>query len=187
MGLYKPEAIRILLSQLGKPATDELVRRLHDDFSRRMQDYYAHDPAVRPLAGANEAFRRLRAAGVRVALNTGFGRDIMDVILDRVNWRDAVDATICSDEVARGRPAPDMIRALAARFGIAEPAQIAKVGDTLADIDEGLRAGCGLVIGVLTGTGVRDEFAARPGIAVAPDVSAAAGMILQAPTPGQQP
>ena len=56
----------------------------------------------------------MKDAGIKVALDTGFNRAITQVILDRLGWSDSplIDATICSDEVARGRPHPDMILAL---------------------------------------------------------------------------
>ena len=95
-----------------------------------------------------------RQAGIRVALNTGFNRSITEVILDRLGWSRSrlIDATICSDEVPRGRPHPDMIRALMARLGVADPRRVAKVGDTPADLQEGANAGCGLIVGVTGGT-----------------------------------
>ncbi len=58
-------------------------------------------------------FQTLHRAGILVALNTGFDRSITQVILDRLGWSNSrsIDATICSDEVPRGRPHPDMIQA----------------------------------------------------------------------------
>ena len=73
-----------------------------------------------------------------------------------------VDATISSDEVARGRPYPDMIRELMRRFAITDPKRVAKVGDTPADLEEGHNAGCGLVVGVTEGTHSRDQLEPHP-------------------------
>jgi phosphonatase-like hydrolase len=154
MGLHKPEAIRILLASLGRPAPDDVVGSIHDDFVHRMRDYYAHDPAVREVPGAAAAFAELRRAGVTVALNTGFNRSIVDVILVRLGRSipDVFDAAIASDEVAHGRPHPDMIRQLMALLGVRDARNVAKVGDTKADLEEGRNAGCGLVIGVTSGS-----------------------------------
>ena len=101
-------------------------------------------------AGASEVFRSSGGRGSGSRSNTGFDRAITDVILDRLGWtgEGLIDATIASDEVARGRPHPDMIRELMRRRGVAEAARVAKVGDTPADLEEGTNAGCGLVIGV---------------------------------------
>src|SRR5438105_14684482 len=118
MGLPKPEAIRILLEQGGKqrgasPAAEQ-INAIHEDFTRRMRDYYATDPAVREISGAAAAFAALRRAGIKVALNTGFFRPIADVLLTRLGWRSpaVIDADVTSDEVPHGRPHPDMMRHL---------------------------------------------------------------------------
>ena len=86
------------------------------------------------------------------------------MILDRLGWKKnpLIAATITSDEVPRGRPHPDMIRALMAKLGIGDPANVAKVGDTPADLDEGTAAGCGLVVGVTEGTHTRGELEPHP-------------------------
>lgn len=180
MGYHKPEAIRVILETVGRPAAPADVDPVHADFVERMKRYYATDPAVREITGAAAAFARLRAAGVKVALDTGFGRAITDVLLKRLGW-DApgvLDATVCSDEVERGRPHPDMIRALMARLGVTDPGAVAKVGDTAVDMDEGTAAGCALVIGVTTGAYTREQLAARPHTHVVPSVAAVPDLVL---------
>ena len=57
-----------------------------------------------------QTFAWLRKQGVQVALNTGFDREITDLLLDALRWRSGVvDAVACGDEVRRGRPAPHLI------------------------------------------------------------------------------
>jgi len=157
MGLPKPEAIRRLI---GLGADLDIASSIHADFVARMKHYYATDPAVREVPGATAAFAALRAAGIKVALNTGFSRDIVDVILDRLGWQGTavVDATVASDEVLHGRPHPDMIRHLMSQFGITDPERVCKVGDTRTDLEEGVNAGCGLCIGVTTGSCTREQL-----------------------------
>jgi phosphonatase-like hydrolase len=164
MGLPKPDAIRMLLERAGQPAPADRVAAVHDDFVARMLRFYAADPSVYGIPGAVETFQRLRDAGLRVALDTGFNRPVIDVILQRLGWRDGdpIDASIGSDEVPRGRPHPDMIHALMRRFGVIDPARVAKVGDTPADLSEGASAGCGLVVGVTEGTHTRAQLAPCP-------------------------
>jgi phosphonatase-like hydrolase len=164
MGLHKPEAIRILLGNQGRSFTEDEVETIHDDFERRMLAYYATDPAVREVPGALAAFVALKQAGIKVALNTGFGRSIVDVILKRLGWQssEAIDATVTSDEVPHGRPHPDMIKALMAQLGVRDPRRVAKVGDTKADLEEGTNAGCGHVIGVATGSLTHEQLRSYP-------------------------
>jgi phosphonatase-like hydrolase len=165
MGIAKPTAIRGLLSQRGGPTPDEaLVDRVHADFVRRMLAFYRTDPAVREIDGASDLFRALRAAGVKVALDTGFDRDIAQVVIDRLGWeRDGlVDATVTADEVPEGRPAPHMIAKLMRMTGVTDPARVVKVGDTPSDLHEGTNAGCGMVVGVTEGSHTADELRDHP-------------------------
>src|SRR5438132_13853128 len=126
-----------------------------------MIDYYRSSPDVRETDGAADTMRWLRAQGVIVALDTGFARAITDVIVDRFGWEgDAIDLTVSTDEVPRGRPYPDMLQQAMALAGVDDPARVAKVGDTPADLAEGTAARCGFVIGVTTGSHTRAELAA---------------------------
>ena len=114
--------------------------------------------------GAGETFRRLRQAGVKVALNTGFSRDIAQTLIDRLKWEldELIDASVTSDEVERGRPHPDMIRRLMLKLGVTDPQRVAKVGDTPADLLEGKNAGCGLIVGVTQGSCARTQLERFP-------------------------
>jgi phosphonatase-like hydrolase len=179
MGLPKPEAIRLLLTEAGQRFTEGDVHAVHEDFTRRMRDYYAIDPSVREIPGAAAAFVELRRAGVKVALNTGFNRAITDVILARLGWRspEVIDAVITSDEVRRGRPHPDMIQALMVPLGIREACRVAKVGDTRADLEEGANAGCGLLIGVTSGSFTREQLQACRHTHIVASVSDVPGIV----------
>jgi phosphonatase-like hydrolase len=163
MGLPKPEAIALLIDRYGRG--DDLeprVEEIHRDFLGRSIAFYGSDPSVHEVPGASAVFDRIRSEGIRVALNTGFHRAIVDVILDRLDWRPQIDASIASDEADRGRPHPDMIRALMQRLGVTNPSRVAKVGDTPADLEEGRNAGCGLIVGVTSGTHTREQLEICP-------------------------
>ena len=187
MGIPKPLAIRELLGQArGRTPDAAEVSSVHAEFQAAMVDFYRIDPSVREIPGATTLFRRLRDAGVRVALDTGFDRAIVDAIIDRLDWRDVVDDSIASDEVERGRPAPDMIRALMKRAGLTDPSRVAKLGDSVSDIDEGLNAGCGFV-GAIVNVRTEPFLASYPSVtpvrtlAALPDSLAKAGFALPAP------
>jgi phosphonatase-like hydrolase len=158
----------------------ENINAVHEDFTRRMCSYYATDPAVREIPGAADVFAVLRRAGIKVALNTGFSRPIAEVLLARLGWRcpSVIDADVTSDEVRRGRPHPDMIRHLMARLGVADARRVAKVGDTRADLEEGTNAGCGLVIGVTTGSFSREQLQACPHSHILPSVADVPALLL---------
>jgi phosphonatase-like hydrolase len=167
MGMPKPVAIRALVEAKrygGTPAPQSLIDALYDDFGARMLKYYRTDPGVGPMPYALEVLREIRTAGVKIALDTGFSRPIADAVLDRLGWGGGqlLDATVTSDEVARGRPFPDLIERAMKLTGVAEAKAVAKVGDTPSDLEEGAAAGCGLVIGVTNGTHRHDQLALYP-------------------------
>ena len=77
----------------------------------------------------------------------------IELILNAVGWREGViDASICSEDVARGRPAPFMIFRAMETTGVIEVKRVIKVGDTAFDLRAGRNAGVGGVVGVLSGS-----------------------------------
>jgi phosphonatase-like hydrolase len=173
MGLPKLEAIRQLLERRGG-ATAQRVDTIHDDFVARMIRHYETNPEVRETDGASDTFRRLRAAGIKVALDTGFSRGITDVILERFGWkRDGlIDASVTSDEVARGRPHPDLLFRAMQLTGVTDAKRVAKVGDTPSDLQEGTAAGCGMVVGITSGSHTREQLEPCPHTHLVEGVSA---------------
>lgn len=164
MGIPKPVAIATLLERRRGATPADEVKRLHAGFLRRMIEFYRADPGVAPMPHTTECFGALKDAGVRLALDTGFSRDIVDVILHRLGWDlpGTLNATVASDEVPRGRPHPDLLFEAMRRTGVADARRVAKVGDTPSDLQEGTSAGCGLVIGVTNGTHTREQLLPHP-------------------------
>jgi phosphonatase-like hydrolase len=165
MGIPKPMAIATLCQgKRGVEASAAEVARLHEDFLRRMIAFYRADSRVGEMPDALAVFGQLHAAGIAVALDTGFSRAIVDVILARLGWDQPglLDATVASDEVPRGRPYPDLLFAAMKLVGVKDARSVAKVGDTPSDLQEGMAAGCGMVIGVTNGTHTRAQLASHP-------------------------
>jgi phosphoglycolate phosphatase len=118
---------------------------------------------VRAVAGAEDAVRWLAARGVRVALDTGFDRAITDLLLERLGWRTGfADAVVCGDDVAHGRPAPDLILAAMQRTAITDPSRVASVGDTTLDLRAGAAARVRWNVGVLSGAHPRARLETAP-------------------------
>jgi phosphonatase-like hydrolase len=163
MGIPKPVAIRILLTQKFQlePSSDDIAA-IFREFEDNMLYHYRTSPDVRPTPFAERTIRTLRKIGAKVALNTGFSSEITNTIIERLEWHDMVDAWVSADRVERGRPHPDMIHLLMQKFGISDPARVAKVGDTPADLQEGTNAGCGWVIGITSGSHTREELLPYP-------------------------
>ncbi|QUQ71909.1 phosphonatase-like hydrolase [Kutzneria sp. CA-103260] len=111
-----------------------------------------------PIPGAEQAIKSLQAAGIQVALTTGFSRPTQDAILAALGWQSLPDIALTPSDAGRGRPYPDMILTAALRLGISDVRSIAAVGDTPSDILSGLRSGASVSAGVLTGATTRAEF-----------------------------
>ncbi|WP_375584822.1 HAD-IA family hydrolase [Cyclobacterium xiamenense] len=164
MGYPKPLAIREMLkthTPEGELVAEELVEAIHDSFVDEMIWFYRESPDIAPMEDALEVFEALQQMGIKVGLDTGFSRPIADVILDRIGWKNhpLIDITVCSDEVSKGRPHPDMILKMMAALGIGSPREVIKIGDTEVDINEGLNSGCLMSIAVTTGAYTEAELA----------------------------
>lgn len=165
MGIPKPVAIRQLLEDKNyKGITNELIDKIHSDFVRQMVSFYESDESVGEKEGVSETFAVLKAKGIKVAVDTGFDRPITNAVLKRMGWveKKLIDTSVTSDEVEQGRPAPDLIYEAMKRTGVTSAVNVAKVGDTASDMNEGTRAGCQWVVGVTTGSYSREGLMREP-------------------------
>jgi phosphonatase-like hydrolase len=117
------------------------------------------EDGIAPIPGAAEAITELRAAGVVVALTTGFSPTTQQHILRALAWQDLADVVLAPGDDGRGRPYPDLVLNALLRTEIDDVAEVAVVGDTANDIVSGRRAGAAVLAGVLTGA--HDEAALR--------------------------
>jgi HAD superfamily hydrolase (TIGR01509 family) len=129
MGMSSPEWSRYMHETVGlreSPAeiNDEVVRRL-------LARYREHLPL---LPGALEAVRRL-AERWPLGLASSSNRPVIDAFLDKAGVRDLFAATVSSEEVGRGKPAPDVFLEAARRLDV-PPERAAAIEDSA----NGLRA-----------------------------------------------
>ncbi|NML37127.1 phosphonatase-like hydrolase [Chitinophaga sp. G-6-1-13] len=166
MGYAKPYAIRYLLQQKNdaRYADKNFVDELHTQFVENMKAHYATDTSVREKQGVSAVFAALRQKGIKIALDTGFDRDITNVILQRTGWQEQglIDAVATSDEVPHGRPYPYMIYRIMETLEVRSIEEVMKVGDTISDLEEGTNAGCRYVVGVTTGAYSKEELEKGP-------------------------
>ncbi|HWE61011.1 MAG TPA: HAD family hydrolase [Chloroflexota bacterium] len=154
MGMNKREVFTILAERrapAGSAEAGALAERALIAFIEHLRGVY--ERSLRPLPGAEDTFRFLRARGIKIATDTGFEAQIGSMIVDRLGWLDRglIDTAIFSTDVPRGRPAPYMIFRAMERLGVLDVRRVMKLGDSPADLEEGANAGCGEVIGVLSG------------------------------------
>lgn len=119
-------------------------------FEGAYADFVEQDGAT-AVPGAQEVIVRLRDAGVKVALTTGFSPATTQAIIRSLGWEDLVDVVLSPADAGRGRPYPDLPLTALLRTGATSVESMVVVGDTASDIASGIAAGAGLVVGVLTG------------------------------------
>jgi phosphoglycolate phosphatase len=151
MGQSKIEVFRRILGH------EQAARQANEAF----EDHYA--AAVRAghvaaIPGATDVFKTCRDAGIRVCLATGFSATTRDAIITELGWGGLIDLALSPADAGRGRPWPDLpLTALLFLQGGAVR-ELAVVGDTASDVESGLRAGAGIVAGVLTGASSRADL-----------------------------
>ncbi|MGV9667868.1 phosphonatase-like hydrolase [Nocardia niigatensis] len=136
------------------------------------------ESGVTPIPGAAEAITALRAAGIKVALTTGFSRETQDRLLTALGWTEIADLTLAPSEAGRGRPYPDMVLTALLRLGAEAVDRVAVLGDTTSDIATGLAAGARIVAGTLTGAHDEDQLRAAGATHVVPSVTEFAQLLL---------
>jgi HAD superfamily hydrolase (TIGR01509 family) len=123
MGMSAPEWSRYMHDVVGLPESPDEINR---EVVAQMLERYAEGPPWLP--GAVETLRRL-AAEVPLGLASSSNREVIDAVLDAGGIAGLFGATVSSEEVARGKPAPDVYLEAARRLG-ADPAACAAVEDS---------------------------------------------------------
>jgi len=95
-----------------------------------------------PIDGVTDTVAELRSMGIRIGSSTGYVREMMDVLVPAAKSKGYhPDAIVCSSDVPAGRPFPWMCYRNAIQLGTYPMEAMVKIGDTIADIEEGLNAG----------------------------------------------
>jgi len=134
MGMSSPEWSRYLREDLGVPLSQEEINR---DIVRRMDDRFRDGLPLLP--GAGDAVRAL-AERWPLGLASSSNRELIDLFLELAGFGDAFRVTVSSEEVARGKPAPDVYLAAVEKLG-ADPARCVAIEDSSNGIRAGAAAG----------------------------------------------
>ena len=123
MGMSSPEWSRYMHDVIGLA---ESPAEIDAEVVRRMLDRYTEQLPL--VDGAVEAVSRL-AGSFRLALASSSNRPVIDVVLEVSGLAPLFEATVSSEEVERGKPAPDVFLEAAARLAVA-PERCAAVEDS---------------------------------------------------------
>ncbi len=106
-------------------------------------------PLVRPFSAVPDLLRRVREAGIKVAVASSAKKDELDKYLDVARIAELVNVKISSDDAEESKPAPDIFESVLRKLEI-QGADAVAIGDTPYDAIAAGKAGI-VTIGVLCG------------------------------------
>lgn len=138
--LFLPEVSARWLKTNGREPGEADVETLFTKFiPLQIECIVSHSDVI---DGVAETVARLRRLGIKIGSTTGYTRAMLDLVLGPAAEQGyQPDCSLTPDEVGAGRPFPWMIFANAIRLKVEPLEAIVKIGDTVVDIEEGLRAG----------------------------------------------
>jgi HAD superfamily hydrolase (TIGR01509 family) len=138
MGMSSPEWSRYMHERIGLEESPEEINRIVVE--RMLARYRAGPPWV---PGALDAVQRM-AASFTLGLASSSNRELIDAVLEAGRIAGLFRATVSSEEVARGKPAPDVYLEAARRLG-ADPGDCVAVEDSHNGIRSAKAAGMSCV------------------------------------------
>ena len=152
-GKDKLEVIHLILNSTHQDVS--LADTIYNSFAINVKNEIENFSAAED---ADAIFNFLKQRSIKIGLGTGLSRDLFEKILAQVKWdKKSFDYIGISTEIGKGRPQPDMIFDFMQTLKIVNPAEVLKVGDTVADIQEGKNANV-TTAAVLAGTQTKDEL-----------------------------
>jgi HAD superfamily hydrolase (TIGR01509 family) len=138
MGMSTGEWSRYLSADLGVRLSPPEVAQVV--VAAMAERYRSHLPL---LPGAVDAVLRM-AGWWPVGLASSAPRSLIETVLDTTSLRPVFGAVMSTEEVARGKPAPDIYLAVAARLGV-PPKACAAVEDSSNGLRAAAAAGCQVI------------------------------------------
>lgn len=134
MGMSSPEWSRYMYDVIGVPDPPE---RISEEVVERLAELYRRELPL--VDGAIEAVRRIGARWP-LGIASSSNRPLIDLFLELTRTRELFRATVSSEEVARGKPAPDVYLEAARRLQV-EPERCAAIEDSENGIRSAAAAG----------------------------------------------
>lgn len=109
---------------------------------------------LQPIGDIKTLFNHLSEANILISIVTSDDRDSTIATLEALGIEEMINFLVCGDDDIPNKPSPIAVRMIQEYFDI-ETSKIMVVGDTIADMIMGTRAGVGCRVGVLRGAGDR--------------------------------
>ncbi|WP_255508369.1 HAD family phosphatase [Nocardia sp. CS682] len=142
IGASGADALRMIFEGLGVPLTAEALQAAGEFLEWRVTELMTGPIPWRP--GAEDALAMVREAGLASALVTNTQRSLTEFGLNTLG-RDFFDVSVCGDEVALGKPEPDVYLRAAQLLGV-DPRDCVAVEDSPTGTRAAQAAGCAVIV-----------------------------------------
>nr|WP_288913454.1 HAD family phosphatase [uncultured Lachnoanaerobaculum sp.] len=122
----------------NKFGISDSVEKICKDWEDMAYDKYKYEVKEKP--GCKKFLEHLRSKGIRMGIATSNNRSMVDVVLESLDMKDFFEVITTSDEVKRGKPAPDVYLTTANLLNV-EPKNCLVFEDVVAGIMAGKSAG----------------------------------------------
>ena len=122
----------------NKFGISDSVEKICKDWEDMAYDKYKYEVKEKP--GCKKFLEHLRSKGIRMGIATSNKRSMVDVVLKSLNMKDFFEVITTSDEVKRGKPAPDVYLTTVNLLNV-EPKNCLVFEDVVAGIMAGKSAG----------------------------------------------
>jgi phosphonoacetaldehyde hydrolase len=162
--LFSDEVKEKWSAKYGKEPADSDLEELYSKIAPMMEEIAPKFSD--PIPGAAEFIAKLREQGIKFGSTTGYVTSMMDKIIPVAAEKGLIfDSVVNPDDVPAGRPYPWMCYLNSMNIEAFPMSAMVKIGDTLADVKEGLNAGMWIIGITKTGNEVglsQEEMANKP-------------------------
>jgi phosphonoacetaldehyde hydrolase len=150
MGMHKRDHIRVISKyprvaeewkeEYSRDCTEDDVEQMFNNFiPLQLAIIEKHSEIVPELLHALEI---IRSMDMKIGSTTGYNNEMMEILTSAAAKQGYIaDSVVCATDVPAGRPAPWMAFKNAENLDIYPMQAFVKIGDTIADIEEGVNAG----------------------------------------------
>lgn len=139
------------LSSLGLRVGNDEVSCWHESLG----DIHTQDPPL--ISNLPHFLMNLKRQGIMISICTSDNRSSTTACIRNWHIEHLVDYSICGDEVQNSKPSSQPLLKLCRQAGVM-PHECLVVGDTSSDMGMGINGGAGLIVGVLTGSGTKQQL-----------------------------
>ncbi len=141
-----PRVAKAWKKKLGREIGKDDIDRMYAQFTPIQKELLAKHSEVIP--GVVEAIQQCREWGLKIGSTTGYSRELMAIVAPLAAAQGySPDVIVCSDDVAEGRPSPQMNIRAAELLGVSPLSNILVLDDTEVGCQAGKHSGC-ITVGV---------------------------------------